>query len=156
VTAYDARRARRHAEESPDLVILDRSCHVFPATRCANDPAISTTRPHAQGERGADERAKLLDLGAATTSKSRSARRSFALAWRGARAAPGAARKAATSVGRLRVSKTHVASVDGDALDLTQRSFVFCALVVRPGEVLERRACCGGMARGERDPDPEC
>mgnify|MGYP001799024619 CR=1 FL=1 len=65
------------------------------------------------------------------------------------------AARAATSVGRLRVDpKTHVASVDGDALDLTPTEFrLLAALVARPGEVLERRALLRAGWPEERDPE---
>ena len=67
VTAYDGETAlRRHAEDSPDLVILDRKL-----PRLSGDEVCKRIRASSQtpilmltGERGADERAKLLDLGA--------------------------------------------------------------------------------------------
>ena len=67
VTAYDGEQAlRRHTEDPPDLVILDRRlprmdgdevCRRIRAT--SETPVLMLT-----GERGADERAKVLDLGA--------------------------------------------------------------------------------------------
>jgi len=124
VTAYDGETAlRRHAEESPDLVILDRKLPRLSGDEvCKRIRAISTTPIlMLTGERGADERAKLLDLGADDylekpfSSKELRSRVRALLR----RAAPTNAARAATSVGRLRVDpKTHVASVDGDTLDL--------------------------------------
>jgi len=67
VTAYDGETAlRRHAEESPDLVILDRKLPRLSGDEvCRRIRAISSTPIlMLTGERGADERAKLLDLGA--------------------------------------------------------------------------------------------
>ena len=67
VTAYDGETAlRRHADESPDLVILDRKLPRLSGDEvCRRIRAISTTPIlMLTGERGADERAKLLDLGA--------------------------------------------------------------------------------------------
>ncbi|HKW77966.1 MAG TPA: response regulator transcription factor, partial [Candidatus Limnocylindria bacterium] len=67
VTAYDGEVAlRRHADERPDLVILDRRlprlsgddvCRGIRAV--ANTPILMLT-----GEKGSEERARLLDLGA--------------------------------------------------------------------------------------------
>jgi DNA-binding response OmpR family regulator len=162
VTAYDGETAlRRHAEESPDLVILDRKLPRLSGDEvCKRIRAISSTPIlMLTGERGADERAKLLDLGADDylekpfSSKELRSRVRALLR----RAAPSNAARAATSVGRLRVDpRTHVASVDGDALDLTPTEFrLLAALVARPGEVLERRTLLRAGWPEERDPDPE-
>jgi len=52
--------------------------------------------------------------------------------------------------------KTHVASVDDQALDLTPTEFrLLTALITRPGEVLERRALLRAGWPEARDPDPE-
>jgi len=67
VTAYDGETAlRRHAEESPDLVILDRKLPKISGDEVCKRIRASSTTPILMltGERGADERAKLLDLGA--------------------------------------------------------------------------------------------
>jgi two-component system response regulator MprA len=63
----------------------------------------------------------------------------------------------AVSVGGLRIDpRTHVASVDASALDLTPTEFrLLAALAARPGEVLERRALLRAGWPEERDPDPE-
>jgi len=59
-------------------------------------------------------------------------------------------------VGRLRwIRRPTVASVDGDALDLTPTEFrLLTALITRPGEVLERALCCaqGGPKSATRIP----
>src|SRR5439155_492972 len=67
VTAYDGETAlRRHAEDAPDLIILDRKLprlagdDLYRRVRASSSTPIITLT----GERGADERAKLLDLGA--------------------------------------------------------------------------------------------
>src|SRR2546426_49753 len=162
VTAYDGEAAlRRHAEESPDLVILDRKLPRLSGEEvCKRIRAISSTPIlMLTGERGADERAKLLDLGADdylekpfSAKELRSRVRALLR-----RAAPASAARAATSVGRLRVDpKTHIATGDGQALDLTPTEFrLLAALVARPGEVLERRALLRAGWPEERDPDPE-
>ncbi len=162
VTAYDGETAlRRHADESPDLVILDRKLTRLSGDEvCRRIRAVSSTPIlMLTGERGADERSKLLDLGADDylekpfSSKELRSRVRALLR----RAAPANAARAATSVGRLRVDpKTHLASVEGRALDLTPTEFrLLAALVARPGEVLERRALLRAGWPEERDPDPE-
>jgi two-component system response regulator MprA len=111
------------------------------------------------GERGAEERAKLLDLGADDYLEKPFSGRELRSRVRALlrRATPAASKQAAASVGRLRVDpKTHVASVDGHALDLTPTEFrLLTALITRPGEVLERRALLRAGWPEERDPDPE-
>jgi DNA-binding response OmpR family regulator len=149
VTAYDGETAlRRHAEESPDLVILDRKLPKISGDEVCKRIRASSSTPILMltGERGAEERAKLLDLGADDYLE-----KPFS------GAPPAASKQAAASVGRLRVDpKTHVASVDGHALDLTPTEFrLLTALITRPGEVLERRALLRAGWPEERDPDPE-
>jgi two-component system response regulator MprA len=111
------------------------------------------------GERGAEERAKLLDLGADDYLEKPCSGRELRSRVRALlrRATPTASKQTAASVGRLRVDpKTHVASVDGEALDLTPTEFrLLTALITRPGEVLERRALLRAGWPEERDPDPE-
>lgn len=162
VTAYDGETAlRRHAEDSPDLVILDRKLprlggdEVCKRIRAASStPILMLT-----GERGADERAKLLDLGADDYLEKPFSTRELSSRVRALlrRAAPAARAQAAASIGRLRVDpKTHMASVEGAALDLTPTEFrLLAALAARPGEVLERRALLRAGWPEERDPDPE-
>jgi DNA-binding response OmpR family regulator len=162
VTAYDGETAlRRHAEESPDLVILDRKLPKISGDEVCKRIRASSSTPILMltGERGADERAKLLDLGAddylEKPFSSRELRSRVRALLR--RATPAASKQTAASVGRLRVDpKTHVASVDGESIDLTPTEFrLLTALVTRPGEVLERRALLRAGWPEERDPDPE-
>jgi len=147
VTAYDGETAlRRHAEESPDLVILDRKLPKLSGDEVCKRIRASSTTPILMltGERGADERAKLLDLGADDYLEKPFSARELRSRVRALlrRATSTASKQAAASVGRLRVDpKTHVASVDDQALDLTPTEFrLLTALITRPGEVLERRA----------------
>jgi len=162
VTAYDGETAlRRHAEESPDLVILDRKLPKISGDEVCKRIRASSSTPILMltGERGAEERAKLLDLGADDYLEKPFSGRELRSRVRALlrRAAPAASKQAAASVGRLRVDpKTHVASVDGEALDLTPTEFrLLTALVTRSGEVLERRALLRAGWPEERDPDPE-
>jgi len=162
VTAYDGETAlRRHAEESPDLVILDRKLPKLSGDEVCKRIRASSTTPILMltGERGADERAKLLDLGADDYLEKPFSARELRSRVRALlrRATSTASKQAAASVGRLRVDpKTHVASVDDEALDLTPTEFrLLTALITRPGEVLERRALLRAGWPEERDPDPE-
>ena len=162
VTAYDGEAAlRRHAEESPDLVILDRKLPKISGDEVCKRIRASSTTPILMltGERGADERAKLLDLGADDYLEKPFSGRELRSRVRALlrRATSAASKQTATSVGRLRVDpKTHVASVDEQALDLTPTEFrLLTALITRPGEVLERRALLRAGWPEERDPDPE-
>ena len=162
VTAYDGETAlRRHAEESPDLVILDRKLPKLSGDEVCKRIRASSTTPILMltGERGADERAKLLDLGADDYLEKPFSARELRSRVRALlrRATATASKQAAASVGRLRVDpKTHVASVDDQALDLTPTEFrLLTALITRPGEVLERRALLRAGWPEERDPDPE-
>lgn len=162
VTAYDGETAlRRHAEESPDLVILDRKLPKLSGDEVCKRIRAASATPILMltGERGADERAKLLDLGADDYLEKPFSARELRSRVRALlrRAASAASSQTATSVGRLRVDpKTHVASVEGSALDLTPTEFrLLAALVARAGEVLERRALLRAGWPEERDPDPE-
>jgi len=162
VTAYDGETAlRRHAEESPDLVILDRKLPKLSGDEVCKRIRASSTTPILMltGERGADERAKLLDLGADDYLEKPFSARELRSRVRALlrRATSTASKQAAASVGRLRVDpKTHIASVDDQALDLTPTEFrLLTALITRPGEVLERRALLRAGWPEERDPDPE-
>jgi DNA-binding response OmpR family regulator len=162
VTAYDGETAlRRHAEESPDLVILDRKLPRLAGDEVCKRIRATSTTPILMltGERGADERAKLLDLGADDYLEKPFSARELRSRVRALlrRAAPASAAQAATTVGGLRIDpKTHLASVDGSELDLTPTEFrLLAALAARPGEVLERRALLRAGWPEERDPDPE-
>ncbi|MEK6619700.1 MAG: response regulator transcription factor [Chloroflexota bacterium] len=162
ITAYDGETAlRRHADDLPDLVILDRRLPRLDGDEVcrrirgsADTPILMLT-----GERGSDERAKLLDLGAddyleKPFGKKELLARVRALLRRG----PGGRRAAGpTSVGGLVVdARTHSASVDGKALALTPTEFrLLAALAARAGEVVDRRSLLRAAWPDERDPDPE-
>ena len=67
ITAYDGESAiRRHAEELPDLVILDRGLPKMSGEEVCKRIRASGHTPILMltGEKGEDERVKLLDLGA--------------------------------------------------------------------------------------------
>jgi DNA-binding response OmpR family regulator len=162
VTAYDGETAlRRHTDDSPDLVILDRKLPKLTGDEVCKRIRATSSTPILMltGEKGPDERAKLLDLGAddylEKPFNSRELRSRVRALLR--RASPARPAQTATSIGRLRVDpKTHVASVEGTPLDLTPTEFrLLAALAARPGEVLERRALLRAGWPEERDPDPE-
>jgi DNA-binding response OmpR family regulator len=161
-TAYDGEQAlRRHGDDPPDLVILDRRLprmdgdEVCRRIRAASDtPILMLT-----GERGSDQRAKLLDLGAddyleKPFSQKELLARVRALLRRsaGTKRAPGPA-----TVGGLVVDpRMHTASIDGKTLALTPTEFrLLAALASRKGEVVDRRALLRAAWPDERDPDPE-
>lgn len=162
VTAYDGEAAlKRHAEESPDLVILDRGLPKMSGDDvCRRIRAISATPIlMLTGEKGSDERARLLDLGADDylekpfSSKELSARVRALLR----RATPTARARPAASIGKLTVdTRAHQATVAGESLDLTPTEFrLLAALAAHPGEVVDRRALLRAGWPEERDPDPE-
>ena len=162
VTAYDGEVAlRRHAEERPDLVVLDRRlpklsgdevCRRIRAV--ANTPILMLT-----GEKGSEERARLLDSGADDYLEKPFSKRELSSRVRALlRRASAPARPSATaSVGKLSVdARTHHATVDGQGLDLTPTEFrLLAALIARAGEVVERKALLRAGWPEERDPDPE-
>ena len=162
LTAYDGETAlRRHAEDAPDLVILDRRlpkmsgeeiCRRIRAT--AQTPILMLT-----GEKGSDERARLLDLGADDYLEKPFSKRELSARVRALlrRAVPAARSRPAASIGKLTVdARAHQATVAGDALDLTPTEFrLLAALATRPGEVVDRRALLRAGWPEERDPDPE-
>lgn len=161
VTAYDGETAlRRHADERPDLVILDRRlpklsgddvCREIRAN--ANTPILMLT-----GEKGSEERARLLDLGADDYLEKPFARKELLARVRALLRRAGAPiRSAAAHVGRLVVdARTHRASVGETELDLTPTEFrLLAALVGRHGELVERNALLRAGWPDERDPDPE-
>lgn len=163
VTAYDGEVAlRRHADERPDLVILDRRLprlsgdDVVRAIRGAgsNTPILMLT-----GEKGSEERARLLDLGAddyleKPFSKKELSSRVRALLRRAPQQpiAGGAAK-----VGHLSIdARMHRASVGDTVLDLTPTEFrLLAALASRPAEVVDRKSLLRSGWPDERDPDPE-
>ena len=161
VTAYDGETAlRRHADERPDLVILDRRlpklsgdevCREIRAN--ANTPILMLT-----GEKGSEERARLLDLGADDYLEKPFARKELLARVRALLRRAGApTRSAAAHVGKLVVdARTHRASVGETVLDLTPPEFrLLAALVGRHGELVERNALLRAGWPDERDPDPE-
>ena len=162
VTAYDGEAAlRRHAEELPDLVILDRRLPKLSGDDVCRRIRASGSTPILMltGEKGSEERARLLDLGADDylekpfSSRELSARVRALLR----RSVPGSRARPAASVGKLTVDpRSHQATVAGKPLDLTPTEFrLLSALAARPSEVIERRALLRAGWPEERDPDPE-
>jgi len=162
ITAYDGETAiRRHAEERPDLVILDRRlpkmtgdevCKRIRAT--AQTPILMLT-----GEKGEDERVKLLDLGADDYLEKPFGRKELLARVRALlrRAPHPAAATAATDIGGLLIdARAHSARMGGEALLLTPTEFrLLAALAARPGELVDRKALLRAGWPDERDPDPE-
>ncbi|MGH2450001.1 MAG: response regulator transcription factor [Candidatus Limnocylindria bacterium] len=162
ITAYDGEAAlRRHAEDAPDLVILDRRLPRLDGDEVCRRIRQSAPTPILMltGERGTEERAKLLDLGADDYLEKPFGKRELAARVRALlrRSAPAARPSAATLIGRLRVDpRAHQASVDGEPLSLTPIEFrLLAALAARPGEVVDRRGLLRAGWPDERDPDPE-
>jgi DNA-binding response OmpR family regulator len=162
VTAYDGEAAlKRHAEESPDLVILDRGLPKLSGDEvCRRIRAISSTPIlMLTGEKGSDERARLLDLGADDYLEKPFSKKELSARVRALlrRATPTTRERPAASIGKLTVdTRAHQATVAGDILDLTPTEFrLLAALAVRPGEVVDRRALLRAGWPEERDPDPE-
>ena len=162
VTAYDGEQAiKRHGEDPPDLVILDRRLprmdgdEVVRRIRASSDtPVLMLT-----GERGPDDRAKLLDLGADDYLEKPFSRKELLARVRALLRRGGGPKRAAApaTVGGLTVDpRTHSAAVNGQTLALTPTEFrLLAALAARAGEVVERRALLRAAWPDERDPDPE-
>lgn len=162
VTAYDGEVAlRRHADERPDLVILDRRLPRLSGDDvCRSIRAVSSTPIlMLTGEKGSEERARLLDLGADDYLEKPFSKKELSARVRALlrRAAAPARADVAAHVGRLSVdARTHRAAIDGATLDLTPTEFrLLAALAARPGEVVDRRALLRAGWPEERDPDPE-
>jgi DNA-binding response OmpR family regulator len=162
VTAYDGEAAiKRHAEESPDLVILDRGLPKLSGDEVCRRIRASSSTPILMltGEKGSDERARLLDLGADDYLEKPFSKKELSARVRALlrRATPPTRSRPAASIGKLTVdSRAHQATVAGEALDLTPTEFrLLAALAVRPGEVVDRRALLRAGWPEERDPDPE-
>jgi DNA-binding response OmpR family regulator len=162
VTAYDGETAlRRHAEERPDLVILDRRLPRMSGDEvCKSIRAVSNTPIlMLTGEKGSEERAKVLDLGADDYLEKPFSKRELLARVRALlrRAPPPVRADSASKVGRLAIDgRTHRASVDRELLDLTPTEFrLLAALAARPGEVVDRKSLLRAGWPEERDPDPE-
>ena len=162
LTAYDGETAlRRHAEDAPDLVILDRrlpgmsgdeACRRIRAA--GHTPILMLT-----GEHGEDERVKLLDLGADDYLEKPFGKKELLARVRALlRRAPVSTRVTeSAAVGRLLIDgRAHAARVDDEPLSLTPTEFrLVAALAARKGEVVDRRALLRAGWPDERDPDPE-
>ncbi len=162
VTAYDGEAAlRRHAEEAPDLVILDRGLPKLSGDDVCRRIRAASSTPILMltGERGSDERARLLDLGADDYLEKPFSKRELSARVRALlrRAAPTTRARPAATVGDLVVdTRSHQATFAGRVLDLTPTEFrLLAALATHPSEVVERRALLRAGWPEERDPDPE-
>jgi DNA-binding response OmpR family regulator len=161
LTAYDGDTAlRRHAEDLPDLVILDRRL-----PKMSGDEICRRIRAVAQtpilmltGEKGEDERVKLLDLGADDYLEKPFGRKELLARVRALlRRAPATAGSAASAIGGLVIDgRAHTARMAGAELPLTPTEFrLLAALAARPGELVDRKALLRAGWPDERDPDPE-
>ncbi|MBI2324477.1 MAG: response regulator transcription factor [Chloroflexi bacterium] len=162
VTAYDGEQAlKRHADDPPDLVVLDRRlprldgdevCRRIRAT--SDTPVLMLT-----GEKGSEERAKLLELGADDYLEKPFSKRELLARVRALLRRGGGTKRPAqvARVGGLVVDpRTHQASVNGTPLALTPTEFrLLGALATRAGEVVDRRTLLRAAWPDERDPDPE-
>jgi DNA-binding response OmpR family regulator len=161
-TAYDGEQAlKRHRDDPPDLVILDRRLprldgdEVCKRIRATSDtPILMLT-----GEKGTEERAKLLDLGADDYLEKPFGRKELLARVRALLRRGGGPKRATgpAEVGGLVVDpRTHTAHVNGKPLQLTPTEFrLLAALVARAGEVVDRRGLLRAAWPDERDPDPE-
>ena len=161
VTAYDGETAlRRHSDERPDLVILDRRLPKLSGDEVCQKIRANASTPILMltGEKGSEERARLLDLGADDYLEKPFSKKELSARVRALlRRAVAPARGAAARVGTLVVdARTHRASVGDTALDLTPTEFrLLAALAGRPGELVDRGALLRAGWPDERDPDPE-
>jgi len=162
VTAYDGEQAlKRHADDHPDVVILDRRLPRLDGDEVcrrirtvADTPVLMLT-----GERGSEERAKLLELGADDYLEKPFSKRELLARVRALLRRGGSGRRAAgpVQVADLAVDpRTHTAAVGGAPLTLTPTEFrLLAVLATNAGEVVERRALLRAAWPDERDPDPE-
>lgn len=162
ITAYDGEAAlRRHSDESPDLVILDRRLPLISGDEVCRRIRATSDTPILMltGERGSDERAKLLDLGADDYLEKPFSRTELLARVRALlrRAATPSRSSPTGRIGPLEVDvAAHRATVAGTALPLTPIEFsLLAALAARPGEVVARRALLRAAWPDEREPDPE-
>lgn len=162
ITAYDGETAvRRHAEELPDLVILDRGLPKMTGEEVTRRIRATSQTPILMltGEKGEDERVKLLDLGADDYLEKPFGRKELLARVRALlRRAPRAASPSpSTDIGGLVIdARAHSARMGGDELPLTPTEFrLLAALAARPGELVDRKALLRAGWPEERDPDPE-
>ena len=160
LTAYDGETAlRRHAEDAPDLVILDRRLPKLSGDEVCRRIRASSATPILMltGEKGSDERATLLDLGADDYLEKPFGMRELAARVRALlRRAPPAVKEQASVGGLVVDGRAHAARMDGLALELTPTEFrLLVALAARPGQIIDRRALLRAGWPDERDPDPE-
>jgi DNA-binding response OmpR family regulator len=161
-TAYDGEQAiKRHRDDQPDLVVLDRRLprvdgdEVCRQIRASGDtPILMLT-----GEKGSDERAKLLDAGADDYLEKPFAPKELRARVRALLRRGGGTRRAAAPAeieGLLVDPRTHTARSNGKPLPLTPTEFrLLAALATRAGEVVDRRTLLRSAWPDERDPDPE-
>jgi DNA-binding response OmpR family regulator len=161
-TAYDGEQAiRRHRDDQPDLVVLDRRLprldgdEVCRQIRASGDtPILMLT-----GEKGSEERAKLLDAGADDYLEKPFAPKELRARVRALLRRGGGTRRAAEPAeieGLLVDPRTHSARANGKPLPLTPTEFrLLSALATRAGEVVDRRTLLRAAWPDERDPDPE-
>ncbi len=161
-TAYDGETAlRRHAEERPDLIILDRRLPGLSGDEVCRRLRAAGTTPILMltGEKGTDERAKLLDLGADDYLEKPFGRKELIARIRALlrRAQGPAVSSEPIRIGSLEIDRAaHSARARGEPLPLTATEFrLLAALAARPGEVVERTALLRAGWPDERDPDPE-
>jgi DNA-binding response OmpR family regulator len=162
LTAYDGETAlRRHGDDAPDLVILDRRLPRLDGDEVCRRIRATSTTPILMltGERGTEERAKLLDLGADDYLEKPFGRRELVARVRALLRRSAAAPRAAepVAIGPLEIDvRTHSASANGQTLPLTPTEFrLLAALATRRGEVVDRRTLLRSGWPDERDPDPE-
>lgn len=162
LTAYDGETAlRRHAEEVPDLVILDRRLPTLSGDEICRRIRATSRTPILMltGEKGEDERVKLLDLGADDYLEKPFGRKELLARVRALlrRAPPAEAPLGSTDIGGLRIdARAHAARMNGEELPLTPTEFrLLAALAARPGTLVDRKALLRAGWPDERDPDPE-
>jgi DNA-binding response OmpR family regulator len=162
ITAYDGEAAiRRHAEERPDLVILDRRLPKLSGEEVCTRIRASAQTPILMltGEKGEEERVKLLDLGADDYLEKPFGRKELLARVRALlrRAPHPVAPASATDIGGLIIdARAHSARMGDAELPLTPTEFrLLAALAARPGELVERKALLRAGWPDERDPDPE-
>jgi len=162
LTAYDGESAlRRHAEELPDLVILDRRLPKLTGDEVCKRIRASAPTPILMltGEKGEEERVKLLDLGADDYLEKPFGRKELLARVRALlrRAEHSATPSTTTDIGGLVIdARAHSARMGGEELLLTPTEFrLLAALATRAGELVDRKALLRAGWPDERDPDPE-